>query len=110
MKVETSSGEIKNIQLGINTRVCTLHIKPRVQKGCDFRQNTAFNPPRSPAASHSRGPSVTPGMGAKVADTKVAMLRSVSEFVSLSSTAGAGAGVREASGDGSSGRAVVTSG
>lgn len=62
--------------------------------------------PRSPAASHRRGPSVTPGMGAKVADTKVAMLRSVSEFVSLSS----GAGVVEVSRDSSSGRAMVISG
>lgn len=61
---------------------------------------------RSPAASHRRGPSVTPGIGAKVADTKVAMLSSVL----LSSTAGAGAGVGEVSGDNSSGRAVVISG
>lgn len=65
---------------------------------------------RSPAASHSRGPSVTPGMGAKVADTKVAMPRSVSEFVSLSSPAGVGAGLGEVRGGGSSGRPVVVSG
>lgn len=69
-----------------------------------------YNLPRSPAASHSRGPSVTPGMGAKVADTKVAMLRSASELVLLSSRAGAGAGVGGVSGDGSSGRGVVISG
>lgn len=61
------------------------------------------NLPRSPAASHRRGPSVTPGMGAKVADTKVAMLRSVL----LSSTVGAGAGVGEVSRDNSWGGAVV---
>lgn len=65
--------------------------------------------PRSPAASHRRAPSVTPGMGAKVADTKVAMLRSVCEFVSFV-RAGAGAGVGEERGDGSSGGAAVTSG
>lgn len=45
-----------------------------------------------------------------MADTKVAMLRSVSEFVLLSSTVGAGAGVGEVSGGDSSGRAVVVSG
>lgn len=42
-----------------------------------------------------------PGMGAKVADTRVAILRSVStfDFVLLFSTAGAGAGVGEVSVD-----------
>ncbi len=69
-----------------------------------------YNLPRSPAASHSRGPSVTPGMGAKVADIKVAMLRFVSESVLLSSTVGASAGVGEVSGVNSSGKAVVVSG
>lgn len=48
-------------------------------------------------------------MGAKVADTRVAMLRSTStpEIVLLSSKAGAGAGVGGVSGDNSLGRAVV---
>lgn len=59
------------------------------------------NLPRSCAASHSCSPSVTPGMGAKVADTRVAILRSVStfDFVLLFSTAGAGAGVGDVSVD-----------
>lgn len=67
---------------------------------------------RSSAASHSCGPSVTPGMGAKVADTRVAMLRSVSAFesVSLFSRAGAAAGVGEVSVDDSWVRDVVISG
>lgn len=71
-----------------------------------------YDLPRSPAASHSFGPSVTPGMGAKVADTKVAMLMSVSmsKFVLLSSTEGAGAGVGEETGDNGPGRVVVISG
>lgn len=76
-----------------------------------IRQNRLYDLPRSPDASHSRGPSVTPGMGAKVADTKVATLRSASELVLLLfSTVGAGAGVGEVSGGGSSGRAAVISG
>lgn len=66
-----------------------------------------FELPRSPAASHKRGPSVTPGMGAKVADTKVAMLSSVSLW---SSTLGAGTGVGEVSREDASGGGVVMSG
>lgn len=46
--------------------------------------------PKSPAASHGRCPSVTPGMGIKVAATNMAMLGSVSKFVSLLSAAGVG--------------------
>lgn len=68
--------------------------------------------PRSSAASHSLGPSVTPGMGAKVADTRVAMLRSASTLrfvLSFSSRVGA-KGEGELSEDNRSGRAVVTSG
>lgn len=65
--------------------------------------------PSSPAASHSLGPSVTPGMGAKVTATRVAMLISVSESESvvLCCGAGAGAGVGEVRGDGSPGITVV---
>jgi len=55
--------------------------------------------PRSPAASQSLGPSVTHGMGAKVADSRVAILNSVSSSVSVAllsswkSEAGARGGV-----------------
>ena len=112
MKVETSSGEIKSIQLGVNIQKSAYLIVSllflRAQRGHDFRFHSMHHLPRSPAASHSRGPSVTPGMGAKVADTKVATLRSVSEL--LSSRVGGGAGVGEVSGDGSSCRGVVASG
>lgn len=61
--------------------------------------------PRSPAASHSLGPSVTPGMGAKVAEIRVAMLMSVSEL--LFAESGTGASVGEMRGDTSSGRTVA---
>lgn len=64
--------------------------------------NTRY-PPRRPTASHRLGSSVTPGMGAKVADTKVARPGATSRFVLLGSVAGTGAGVGEAGGDGRDG-------
>lgn len=67
----------------------------------------ASNLPRSPAASHSRGPSVTPGMGAKVADTRI---RSVSTPESELLCSPAGAAVGEVGGGISSDRAAVISG
>lgn len=97
--METSSGEIKNMQSGV-LQICTFNIQLVTPQGPEVNDL-----PRSPAASHRRAPSVTPGMGAKVADTKVAMPRSVSEFVSSSR-----AGVGGERGDGSSGGAAVTSG
>lgn len=62
--------------------------------------------PKSPAASHGRCPSVTPGMGIKVAATKVAMLGSVSMLVSLRSAVGVG----EVTGGGRSVRPTLISG
>lgn len=59
------------------------------------------NLPRTPTASHRFGSSVTPGMGAKVADTKVA--RPGAKFVLLGSMAETGAKVGEAGGDGRDG-------
>lgn len=56
-----------------------------------------------PTASHRFGWSVTPGMGAKVADTKVAAPGANSKSVSLCSVAGTGAGVGRVGDDGSAG-------
>lgn len=64
------------------------------------------NLPRSPTASHRFGSSVTPGMGAKVADTKVARPGATAKSVLLGSTAGTGAGVGEGGGDGRDGKDV----
>lgn len=56
-----------------------------------------------PTASQRLGSSVTPGMGAKVAATKVATTGAGSRCVSLCSVAGSGAGVGGVGGDGSAG-------
>lgn len=56
-----------------------------------------------PTASQRLGSSVTPGMGAKVAATKVATPGAGSKCVSLCSVAGSGAGVGGVGGDGSAG-------
>lgn len=61
------------------------------------------NLPRMPTASHRFGSSVTPGMGAKVADTKEATPGADSECVSLCSVAGSGAGAGRVGEDGSAG-------
>lgn len=56
-----------------------------------------------PTASHRFGSSVTPGMGAKVTDTKEATPGANSKCVSLCSVAGTGAGVGRVGEDGSAG-------
>lgn len=120
MNVETSGGEIRKNKLGIKEaliyQVLPVHVSLKLHInyihiafiGAALIEslNTlnakpgVGNLPRMPTASHRFGSSVTPGMGAKVTDTKEATPGADSECVSLCSVAGSGAGVGRVAGSG----------